>query len=160
MRRGRKVAFVIIFLVILGVLFLLFLLTFIIKPSTSTKQPPSAPTISAPVPTRTSRTTSLEIVEVSPDVAGNNLVRIDKNVTIIFNRPLNPEVLIYELNPTVTVATELDSSATKFSIGGDPFWPKDQTFTLTIKAGTQAQDGSTLKNDYAVTFKTGIPEGM
>lgn len=160
MKRDKKITFAIISIAAVIILIFLFLLTLTIKPSAPTKRPPFATGPITPIPTSSvaPKTTSLEIAQVIPDFGQSNLLRIDQPIIVIFNKAINPEAFTYELTPSTIVETELDSTATRFKIRGNPFWPNEQAFTFTIKAQTQAQDGSKLKNDYIFNFKTGIPE--
>lgn len=164
---NKKILFL-LFFAALVILFVLALVISLMRPrAENDKLPVMSPTPTSiqrrplATPTLTPKikvSTSLEVLGVTPNPA--ELVRIDKKLTIIFNKPINPEEFDYELTPSVKVTTGLDTSATKFYISGDPFWPNDEGFTLIIKADTKAQDGSSLQNDYTLEFKTGIPEGI
>lgn len=158
----NKKTFLLITLFVLLVLVFLFAIiaNLFRAPGEKGQQPPSQTTITQPPSSTQKNLRNFEIISVTPSVAGGGLLRIDQGLVFVFNKPVNPETFSYELNPPVPVVTELDSTATMFKIRGDPFWPDEGSFTLTIKSASQAQDQTVLGKDYILQFKTGIPEEM
>lgn len=101
-----------------------------------------------------------KITKTVPDLAKQKLLRIDAGLVIVFNRPIDPTKFLYEISPKTSIISELDSTGTQLTIRGDPFWPKDTHFKLTIKSQTSSQDNLQLGSDQTFEYSTGIPEGI
>lgn len=151
---GRKK--VVLLISFLFLIFLLLLFLAIRKDSA-----PSSPT---PTPKPTPQIMSnLKLLKASPDEdpLGTKGYPPIQKITFTFNKPLNPKSLIYQVDPSLETEASYNETATELTIKpkGIEFWRPDVAYTITIKRGTQGNDGATLKEDIRYQIQAKLQGG-
>ena len=100
----------------------------------------------------------LKIVSVFPESKYLQSLSVASQIIITFGESINPTSLTYEITPSISVLTELDSTATKLSFKPRPFWKPDEKYTLVIKK-VNGQRGSVLVGEYRIEFKAVVSSG-
>lgn len=151
-------------LIIIGVILLVFFVTFILywflsnrtedsdRSNTSPTQAPLSPSLSGP----------LIITNIDPaeDPIGEKKYGPLKLITITFNKAVDIQRIDVSVAPFHEV--EVTSGSSKNSIVISPinplFWEADILYTITVKQGVVGLDGSFLAQDVVYRIRTTVPQ--
>lgn len=81
-------------------------------------------------------------------------IQINAPVTITFNKPVRPDEILYKINPDVNTEATSGASTNEFVITPIDSWGFEREYNITILKGSKSLDGTVLKNDYSLFFKS------
>ncbi|MCL4417376.1 MAG: Ig-like domain-containing protein [Actinobacteria bacterium] len=95
----------------------------------------------------------LKIIEGSHTREDLYYISIVSPFTLIFNKPIEPSSIDFEIMPKVEIETELDSTQTKLTFKPKDVWEPNIIYVLNIKKA-KAQDNSDLESIYQINFRS------
>lgn len=155
-----KVTILIVGLIL--VILLIISLRLIIKPGT---RPPSlSPTPMTPTSiTPTPPLGELQLLKVGPpeDPQGVNNYSPIQPVIFIFDKSLNFTTLNVETSPKININIDYRTPSAQLTISpkGLDSWEPGKTYTITIKKGLRAVDGSQLKEEISYQIQAKLQTG-
>lgn len=132
-----------------------------ITPAPTSQLPPSIPTIPpfsvSPLPK------DLILLRVNPpeDPTGAKFYGPNDKITFTFNKILDLNTFSVETSPKINLEASYKMEPSELTLipAGLEYWKPDTLYTITIKKGLKANDGSLLQNDITYQMKARLQGG-
>lgn len=99
-----------------------------------------------------SATKTIHVAEIYPSADKLQKLSVVSPITVAFDKPVDPESIIYNISPKIEVDVELDSSGTKLTFKPSLFWEPGIPYSLSFLK-VRNKTGAEMINEYNISFR-------